>query len=250
MITTFDMASLPADFALAWAVEARGAPQSPVTLLGDPLTATSIPRPDDGIVLWLGTLSPETDLSAFAALAGLSEAERTQMAAFYWPRDAIAYAAAHGVLRLILGAMLNRSPTALQFGKGPHGKPFLYPPSGTSGESIQFNISHSKGLAAVGLASQAIGIDIEESMWREDLLAVARLSFAPEQLPGLVTASGDRRTDLFFRYWTLGEAFIKATGVGISQGLDSFAFTPDGPPRLTRVTPGWGPIERWRFGVR
>jgi 4'-phosphopantetheinyl transferase len=250
MFTTFDMASLPPDCALAWAVDAPGVSQPAVTLLGDPLTAIPIRPPGDGLVLWLGTLAPETDLSAFAVLAGLSEAERAQMSAFYWRRDAIAYAAGHGALRLILGAMLNRPPSALQFRTGPHGKPFLCPPCGTAGEPIQFNISHSKGLAAVGLSSQAIGIDIEQVTWRDDLLDVARLSFANEQLASLVSASGDRRTNLFFRYWTLGEAFIKATGVGISQGLDSFAFTPDGPPRLTRVTPGWGPIERWHFGVR
>lgn len=250
MFTNFDMTSLPADFALAWAVDAGSGSRPGVTVLGDPLTATPTRSPlGDGLILWVGTLAPETDLSAFAALAGLSEAERTQMSAFYWRRDAIAYAAAHGALRLILGAMLSRSPSALQFGKRPHGKPSLCPPSGTPGEPIQFNISHSKGLAAVGLSRNAIGIDIEQVMWREDLLNVARLSFADEQVASFAGASGDRRTNLFFRYWTLGEAFIKATGVGISQGLDTFAFTPDGEPRLTRVTPGWGPVERWRFGA-
>ncbi len=187
MLTTFDMASLPADFALAWAVDARSGSRPGVTILGDPLTATPVRPPDAGLVLWVGSLVPETDLSAFAALAGLSETERTQMSAFYWHRDAIAYAAAHGALRLILGAMLNRSPGALKFGKGPHGKPSLYSPSGTPGEPIHFNISHSKGLAAVGLvAGRRSGIDIEQVMWREDLLDVARLSFAEEQVASIV----------------------------------------------------------------
>ena len=250
MLTTFDIASLPAEFALAWAVETRGASRPSLVVLGDPLTAVPAPPRDDRILLWLGTLLPETDLSAFAALAGLSEAEREQTSAFYWRRDAIAYAAAHGALRLILGAMLGCPPGDVQFGKGPYDKPFLCPPAGASGGSIQFNISHSKGLAAVALSCQAIGIDIEQVAWREDLLDVARLSFAEEPVATLVRASGERRTDLFFRYWTLGEAFIKATGVGISQGLDTFTFTPDGQPRLTRVTPGWGPADRWHFGVR
>ena len=52
---------------------------------------------------------------------------------------------------------------------------------------------------------------------------------------------------LFYRYWTLGEAFIKATGEGITQDLSSFAFTEEAVPALIRVSPGWGPIGRWRF---
>jgi 4'-phosphopantetheinyl transferase len=52
---------------------------------------------------------------------------------------------------------------------------------------------------------------------------------------------------MFYRYWTLGEAFIKATGEGITQNLTSFAFTEEGAPALTRVSGGWGPVERWRF---
>ena len=44
-------------------------------------------------------------------------------------------------------------------------------------------------------------------------------------------------------------AFVKATGLGVLQGLNSFAFTSEGEPCLTRVTPGWGSPERWRFGV-
>jgi 4'-phosphopantetheinyl transferase len=55
------------------------------------------------------------------------------------------------------------------------------------------------------------------------------------------------RTALFYRYWTLGEAFIKATCEGVAQDLKSFAFTDDGAPALTRVSPVWGPTRRWRF---
>src|SRR5262249_2401670 len=152
--------------------------------------------------------------------------------------DAVAYAAAHGALRLILGNMLKRTPGVLQFGKGRHGKPFLCSPSGVPCEQIQFSISHSADLAAVGFSRQAIGIDIEKVVWSEDLLDVARSNFAEEQFTDLVSVSGEQRKQLFFRYWTLGEAFIKATGLGVSQGLNSFAFTVDGQPRLTRVTQG------------
>ena len=62
---------------------------------------------------------------------------------------------------------------------------------------------------------------------------------APEKLPGQSFSIGT---------WTLGEAFIKATGEGVAQDLSSFAFTDHGAPALIRVSADWGPPERWCFG--
>ncbi len=79
-------------------------------------------------------------------------------------------------------------------------------------------------------------------------MAVARTAFAPEACDALAACSeGAARTALFYRHWTLGEAFIKATGEGIAQDLTSFAFTNQGAPSLIRVSSDWGPEERWRF---
>jgi hypothetical protein len=55
------------------------------------------------------------------------------------------------------------------------------------------------------------------------------------------------RTRLFYRYWTLGEAFIKATGEGIAKDLTSFAFTEEGAPTLTRVSARWGRLGAGAF---
>jgi 4'-phosphopantetheinyl transferase len=80
------------------------------------------------------------------------------------------------------------------------------------------------------------------------MMAVSRTAFAPEGHTALLARSGwAARRALFYRYWTLGEAFIKATGEGIAQDLTSFAFTEEGVPALTRVSGDWGPAGRWRF---
>src|ERR1700677_318333 len=78
---TFDLASLPHDFALAWALQGRGVLRPSVNFLADPLARPIRPRGDD-IVLWIGALSPMEDLQRIAGLAGFSEAERMELSAF------------------------------------------------------------------------------------------------------------------------------------------------------------------------
>ncbi|MCC7253654.1 4'-phosphopantetheinyl transferase superfamily protein [Hyphomicrobium sp.] len=248
MFTTFNGSGLPPGFALAWALNGRGNSQPRVSFIENPLAAGLRLPQDDAIICWIGTLASATDLTVLAGRAGLDESERTRMAAFRLREDAVAYAAAHGALRLVLGSMLACVPEALEFGVGEYGKPLLLSP-GLRDEPLQFSISHSSDVAAIAISRHAVGIDIEKRAWREDLLDVARSSFAEEQLASFFAASGERRAKLFFRYWTLGEALIKATGMGLHQNLKGFAFTSDGPPRLTRLEPGLGQPEHWHFGL-
>jgi 4'-phosphopantetheinyl transferase len=105
-------------------------------------------------------------------------------------------------------------------------------------------------LVAVAIGHCRIGIDVEAVHKFSDLMQVARMQFAHEMLHDLMAVEADtERTALFFRFWTLGEAFIKATGEGIAQGLQSFAFSAQDCPTLTRVNELWGPPDRWRFGT-
>src|SRR5262249_27672231 len=149
-------------------------------------------------------------------------------------------------LRRLLAAALRYDAAALAFERGPDGKPALRE---DMPRELDFNISHTHGRALVGLSAAAIGVDVERIDPFPELLETAREVFAPEVAAVLAESSDTERVGLFFRHWSLGEAFIKATGQGIGQGLDSFAFSHRGAPILTRVTPGYGPAERWHFGL-
>ena len=113
---------------------------------------------------------------------------------------------------------------------------------------MQFNISHTRGCVAIAIAGRPIGIDVEQRRTLWDLMSIARSAFPPEGHEALAVCSDPtRRRTLFYRFWTLGEAFIKATGEGLAQDLASFAFTSEGAPALIRVSADWAPVERWRF---
>jgi 4'-phosphopantetheinyl transferase len=241
------VATPPAEFAWAWAVE------HPVS---EPLSVYIVPSltyepkapSENELILWFGapeTGAPET-LGWPNLLDALSDNERTRAASFRFEADRWAFVAAHTGLRRLLGPMLGCAPRALRFSADVNGKPHLNHDGRDA--TVQFNISHTRGCVSVAVAGRCVGVDVEGRRELSDLMAIARTAFAPEAFASLAARpEGTTRTALFYRYWTLGEAFIKATGEGIAQDLKSFAFTEGGPPALTRVSAVWGPARRWRF---
>ena len=101
--------------------------------------------------------------------------------------------------------------------RGEHGKPALreYP-------DIRFNLSHADGIAACIVSEHECGIDCERV--REYRPNVARRVFTPEELAVFESAPESERDLLFFRLWTLKEAFVKAVGRGLSYPMNTVGF--------------------------
>ena len=57
---------------------------------------------------------------------------------------------------------------------------------------------------------------------------------APEEAAEIFRFSGRGRTRAFYRCWVLKEAYLKAVGIGLAGGLDSFAVGITGSPTLRR----------------
>ncbi|MGN1234728.1 MAG: 4'-phosphopantetheinyl transferase family protein [Christensenellaceae bacterium] len=88
--------------------------------------------------------------------------------------------------------------------------------------AVCLNLSHSNNLAVAAISSASVGVDIERV--RPVSSRVAERFFAEEELSCLNALSDQERTDLFFRLWTLKEAFLKECGKGLSLPLSSVAF--------------------------
>jgi len=163
----------------------------------------------------------------------LSADERERGRRFRFERDRRRFVAARGLLRVLLGRYLDVHPAGVRFGYGPRGKPFL-----ASGDGLRFNVSHSGGLALLAFAwRREVGVDVERVRPVPEAEDIARRYFSPWEAADLLRLPEGERAAAFFRCWTRKEAFVKATGDGLSRPLDGFDVTvaPGEPARVVRV---------------
>ena len=95
---------------------------------------------------------------------------------------------------------------------------------------MHFNLSHSGSYAVCAVSDAPVGVDIEVRRKNTNLKVAKRFFSQAENdyIDSFETL--ESREDAFYRIWTLKEAFVKATGEGLSRPLNefSFTFTPSG----------------------
>jgi 4'-phosphopantetheinyl transferase len=162
---------------------------------------------------------------------------------FKFARDRQRFSTTRCLLRGVLGRYLDREPGSIAFAYGPQGKPSLE--NGASG--LEFNVSHSGGLAVFAFSDRPLGVDLEAERPMRDLQAIAERFFSEREVATLRGTDESERTAAFFRCWTRKEAFLKATGEGLSRPLDAFdvAFAAGETPRLLRIVGGPSGPEHW-----
>mgnify|MGYP002626367369 CR=1 FL=1 len=130
-------------------------------------------------------------------------------------------------LSLGVGALLQKALPGVDLNAvvfGENGKPYLKDPD------VFFNLSHAGQYALCAVGPGELGCDIE--LIRPARAGVAQRFFHPAELAFIEAAPDETEKERrFFRLWTLKESFIKATGKGLSQPLNSFcvALTREGP---------------------
>ena len=162
----------------------------------------------------------------------LSAEERERAAQFRFERHRDAFIAARGALRVLLARYLGSSAVDVTFVYGPNGKPSL-PDS-----RVEFNVSHTDGVAVLAFAQDcALGVDIECIRPIADMMHIARRFFCRGEAQELDALPEAQRERAFFQCWTRKEAYIKATGNGLSTALSEFRVTlkADEPARFVHL---------------
>jgi 4'-phosphopantetheinyl transferase len=195
------------------------------------LPPSNLTLTDNEIHVWKAELDYErADLRQLFAL--LAPDEQQKAARFHFEKDRNHYAAARGLLRLILSSYLSKDPKNLRFAYNPYGKPAL------DSDFLQFNVSHSHGMALYAVARHCpVGIDLERMRtdfgWRQ----IVEQYFSAQEFDALIQLPESQQCRAFFDGWTRKEAYIKAKGQGLSIPLNQFdvSLSPAEPAALLRT---------------
>lgn len=201
--------------------------------------------PDDEVHLW------SVDLAAVASgeqrwQEVLSADERTRAARFRFARDRQYFTATRALLRTILAGYLASEPNELVLRYSEKDKPSLT--SAGPGDRIEFNVSHSGERALLAVTrGRELGVDVEAIRADFDHEAIAQRFFSINERTQLSTLDISERCLAFFRCWTRKEAYIKATGTGLSLPLHQFdvSLRPGDQNALLATRPDDAEAGRW-----
>jgi 4'-phosphopantetheinyl transferase len=166
----------------------------------------------------------------------LSADEQRRAGDYARPELRRAFLVARGVLRTLLGRYLGLKADEVRLAYNAHGRPELGPE--LRGAELRFNLSHSGSVVLYAFTrNREVGIDVERPGRRLEFEPLARRFFSPHEAETLLALPDAERRAAFFRCWTRKEAFIKATGRGLSYGLSRFdvSLGPNEPARLLRA---------------
>ena len=114
------------------------------------------------------------------------------------------------------GLQGDAKPLFLSYVYSEYGKPYL-----RGEKNLYFNISHSKNYVVCAFSDREVGIDIQ--VHKKGKGDIAQRFFSMEDRALMEKLAGEERSseEIFFSMWTVKEAYMKLTGEGMRQGLDS-----------------------------
>lgn len=206
-------------------------------------TATIPPLGDGEVQVWRMRvdLEGQTRAATTAVDAAVTPEEHERAARFRQEADRQRFLCGKLLVRTFVGHHLGVAPRELKFVTGEHGKPEV------AEGSLRFNLAHSGEWLLFGLArDRELGVDVERHRTMRDAINIAQRFFAPPEVEFLEAQNAAHQHDTFYRIWTRKEAIVKATGAGISAGLDRFAVSGDASTDVTlRGLDGDPCWDRW-----
>lgn len=186
-----------------------------------------LPDPAPGVRCWAVALerAPE-EVRALERV--LASAERMRADRFGNLALRARYVVGRAMLRHLLGELLGVAPGEVPMLRGHRGRPQV-----DSATGLDFNITHTRSLAIVGVvADSRIGVDVEHEDRETNAERLARKFMTPAEQASLAQLPADEQRRRFLRLWTCKEAMSKATGDALSAPFRSLDVELDRGPRL------------------
>jgi 4'-phosphopantetheinyl transferase len=234
-----------------------------------PTAELSIRLDRDDVHVWL------VDLAAVKAdVTVLTTEELVRARRFRFARDRDAFLASRTVRRELVSRYTGLPAARLQFDRGPAGQPCV-----AGVDWLHLSHARSGAYAVFAVARTAIGVDLEVVRQFPEWTIVSDRFFSAAEHRRLRSLSAADAERAFLRCWTVKEAYLKATGVGIATGLAAVETgldhegsvglvaidghpqeaarwevrqldVADWPAIASLVLPGPAPVSRWTVSVR
>ena len=182
-----------------------------------PTKRLSISR--DEVHVWRANLDQPKGFLSDKLYPLLSEDETIQARRMPYEEHRDRFVAGRAIRRAVLSRYARVDPRFLEFEYGAHGKPRIK--AGPGADGLRFNMSHSVNLALIAVAlEREVGIDVERLRPVIEQEKIVERYFSTDEKNSYRLLPPGRRRRAFFIAWTRKEAYMKAAGFGLSEGLD------------------------------
>jgi len=198
-----------------------------------------------GLQLWCCDLDDPRVLR-YCDESVLAADELRRAGSFRLERERQLFVRRRALRRYLLGQFLGAAPQSLCLVETSSGKPRLSP---TSPARCEFSTSHSENVFAMAITPEGeVGVDVEVLRPDWNLEPVAAMYLDRRHIAQLENLSMLDRQMRILQFWSLREAFAKASGHGIVRPNDGempAARVWDCISIAETQLPGWEWIQQW-----
>lgn len=145
----------------------------------------------------------------------LSVSERERAGLYLTEEARDRFLVRRGVLRALLGVLLQKSPGQIVIRQTPFGKPET--------EGLEFSLSSRENKMLFAFSFDGpIGVDIEKVDFSLAKEGMEELLFGPEERCSASRLSTQQRGEYLLQVWAKKEAWLKAIGCGLSGDLKAY----------------------------
>ncbi len=185
---------------------------------------TSLNALKNEIHLWcVNTSDLDYKIAKKHLICDLSADEIAKCNAYFFEKDKLSCLIGKSLVRRILSYYYPKiKPHEWCFSIGKYGKPFANHEQVSA--AFSFNLSHSREFVVCAVCCFGeIGVDVEYIRKMDDMDSVAQ-NFSSCETEAIRRVQGHDKLELFYRIWTLKEAYVKAIGLGLTVPLSDFGF--------------------------